>query len=101
MTVIAVGGDDVIVFTEQRNSAHSHRFLADVEVEETAHFTALIMLERELLESADADHLPVESNLVSMGQFLIDGSVGVFGRGGGQGGHKMRAEDRQNVRRCK
>ena len=99
--MVAISGDDMVVFTEKRNGSYRHGFLANVKVKEAPHLSSLIMLKRELLKSPDPDHLPMEGDLIAGRQFLVDRSVSVFSRRGGQGGHKKRAEDRQIVRVCK
>src|SRR5690606_15607183 len=60
VTVIAIGGDHVIVFTHERTAADGDGFLTDVEVEKTADFLGLVGAQTALLEAADTHHLPVE-----------------------------------------
>lgn len=66
--VVAIGGDDVVVFAEEGDGADSDGFLTDVEVEEAGHFAALVVLERNLFESPDAAHQSVESDFVIGGE---------------------------------
>ncbi len=62
VAVIAVGGDEMIVLSGKGNRSDGDRFLADVKVEETAHATGLVILQRSLFESADANHLSEKLN---------------------------------------
>ena len=56
--MVAVGGDDVIVFAEDADRADRHRLLAAVLVEEAADLVALLIHHlRPLLEPADQQHL--------------------------------------------
>lgn len=71
VTVIAVRGDEVIILTRQGNGADGDGLLADVKVEETADLTALVVLERNLLEAADADHFRQQFDLLIIAKFLI------------------------------
>ena len=66
--VVAIGGDDVVVFAEERDGADGDGFLTDVEVEEAGHFAALVVLERNLFESPDAAHQSVEADFVIGGE---------------------------------
>ena len=68
MGVVAIGGDDVVVFAEEGDGADGDGFLSDVEVEETRHFAALVVLERNLFESPDAAHQSVEPDFVIGGE---------------------------------
>jgi hypothetical protein len=83
MAVIAVGGDDVVIFAEEGNRADGHRFLANVEVQETCDIAAMVLLQGDLLKPADACHFPVQLDLVFRGELLVDG--GFRGFGGGRG----------------
>ena len=59
--VAAVGGDVVIVFPAERKRANGDGFLADVKVKEASHTSRfLVICERDLLETADANHLRVK-----------------------------------------
>ena len=45
MPMVAVGRDDMVIFTHQRNCSHSHRLLPDIEVEESTHHALVVILE--------------------------------------------------------
>jgi hypothetical protein len=45
VAVVTVGGDDVVVFAEERDAPDSDRFLADVKVEEAPDVTIVIVLQ--------------------------------------------------------
>ena len=77
MRVAPVGGDDVVVIAHQRTGADGNGFLPDIEVHEAAHLALLVVTERALLESPDAQHLPQKPGFLVLGQFRVDG------RGGG------------------
>jgi len=56
VTVIAVGGDDVVVWTHEGARADGDAFLADVKVEEASHLSCLVVFESGLFESSDPNH---------------------------------------------
>lgn len=96
--MIPIGGDDMIVLSQQRNGTHGYRFLADIEMEESCHFATLIVLEGKLFEGPNANHLPMQRELLLCRQLSVDRRVSVGGGGAGSCGHvraKMGAEDRQ------
>lgn len=80
--MIAVGGDDVVVLAHQRDGADRDGFLSDVKMEEAAHFSLLVELEGGLLETADAEHVGEEAELLLRGQVGVDRSLGVIDRVG-------------------
>ena len=86
VAVVAVGGDDVVVVAHERAGADGDGFLADVEVEEAAHFAAVVLLERLLLEAAHAEHFAQETDFVLGGEAFVDGGESVVG--GLNGAHK-------------
>ena len=93
MAVAAVSGDDVIVVAHQRAGAHRHRFLPNIKVKEAAHLGAIVLFERLLLETPDAQHAAQQIQLLLFGKLGIDGRGGeVFGFNGGI--HKSRWEER-------
>ncbi len=57
VAVFAVGADDVIVGSERGHDAHRHRFLADVEVAESADLAERVGLAGLFLEPPDQQHL--------------------------------------------
>ena len=62
--MVAVGGDDMIVVPQERYRPHCHRLLADIKMQKTAHFALVVKLQGGLLETADADHLAQEADLL-------------------------------------
>ena len=76
--MVAVGGDDMVVLTHQRNGPNCHRLLPNVEVEESAHHALVVILERCLLEAPDADHFPKKTNLLLRFERGIDFRAGVI-----------------------
>ena len=76
--MIAIGGDDVVVFGEQGDGADRDGFLACIEMEKAAHFPELVVFQRGLLEAADAIHVPQEPQFVFIGELPIDrsGNIG-------------------------
>ena len=45
VSVVAVGRDDMVVFTHERNGSHGYRLLPDIEVEESTHHALVVILE--------------------------------------------------------
>ncbi len=80
MCVAAVGCDDVIIFSTERNSASGYGFLTDVEVEETTHFSLRIWFLRALLKSTHPGEGAVDIDLILRGKLLVDGVSGVVWR---------------------
>jgi hypothetical protein len=80
--VVAVGREEVVVVAEQAHGADAHRFLADVQVEETADLPLDVHLLAALLEPADEQHLPVQNEgFVSIhGLAGLQGAVNVHGQ---------------------
>ena len=76
MSMIAVGGDEVIVCATQGNRADSYSFLSDVEVEKSAYFSCLVVFQARLFESPDPNHLREKLNFSLWGERLVDGRVG-------------------------
>ena len=72
MGVAAVCRDVVVILAAQREGADGDRFLANVEMKEAADFSALIVLQADLLEAANANHLSQELDLAFCAKFLID-----------------------------
>ena len=89
--MVAVGGDDMVVFAKKGNGAYRHRLLADVEVQEAAHGSLVVIFQRNLLEAPDTKHLPENPHFFIRGEVGIDFGFGeihrihgnfVFGRAG-------------------
>ena len=88
MAVVTISCDNMVVFLHQGDAAHGDRFLADVEVEESAHFAGVVILERDLFEASDAAELAVEFPFSFRRQALVDGGLGragLLGSGWGPG----------------
>ena len=72
MGVAAVGCDHVIVFSTERNSSGGYRFLSDVEVEKSSHFSLGVWFLCTLLEATHSRESTVDLNLILRGKFLVD-----------------------------
>ena len=66
MRVIAIRGDDIIVFAHGRDCAHDNRLLPNVEMAEAADFLRLILLARAFFETADQQHQREHLDLVAL-----------------------------------
>src|ERR1700720_983846 len=64
VSVVAVGGDDVVIVPQKRDRADSDSLLARVKMEKATHFSQVVIFERGLLEPPDPEHLAQETNLV-------------------------------------
>ena len=63
MTVITISGDDLVALGDRHLHADNDRFLADIEVAETADEPHAVKLPGLLLETADQQHLPIGAEL--------------------------------------
>ena len=59
VSVVAIGGDDLVPLLDRHLHAHHHRLLADVEMAEAADEPHAVELARLLLEAADEQHLAI------------------------------------------
>ena len=66
MTMIAIGGDDVIVVPHRRDCADHDRFLPNVKMAKTADFLRLILLTRALFETPNQQHQREHLDLVAL-----------------------------------
>lgn len=73
--MVAVGGDEMVVCAPEGNRADRDGFLPDVEVEETADFSGLVVFQARLFESADPNHLREKLNFSLGAERLVDGRV--------------------------
>ena len=78
--MVAVGGDGVVVLAHEREGADGDGFLADVKMQEAAHFALLVELEGRLLEATDAEHVREEAEFLFGGEVGVDGGLGVIDR---------------------
>ena len=86
--MVAIRGDDVVVFLHQRNAAHGDRFLSYIEMEEATHLSAAVILQGDLLEAADAADCTVIVIFCSASERRIHGRISMLDRsGGGLRGH--------------
>jgi len=81
VTVIAIGGDHVIVRAHQGAAAYGDSFLADVQVEKTADLFRLVRTQAAFFKAPNAHHLTVELDLLFDAQGAVD-----RGARGGSGG---------------
>ena len=79
VAVVAVGGDDVVIVAHERAGADGDGFLADVEVEKAAHFSAVVLLQRLLLKAPHPQHLPQQPDFVFGGEGFVDRGERVIG----------------------
>jgi hypothetical protein len=87
MTMITIGGDDVVVRPHEGTATDGDGFLADVKMEETADFFGLISAQTAFLETANADHLTIKLNALLGLEVGIDWSqMALFSAGGGRFG---------------
>jgi hypothetical protein len=61
--VIAVAGDDLVALYHRHLQSYDDRFLADIEVAESADQAHAVELSRLLLETADQQHLAIGAEL--------------------------------------
>ena len=61
VAVIAIGGDHIVVFSENADRTDRNRLLSAIEVTETADFLILVKHGRPLFKAADQQHLPEPS----------------------------------------
>lgn len=94
MGVVAISGDDVVIFSHEGNAADGDGLLADVKVEESPHRAALVVLEGDLFKSADTHHFAIQLDFFIGGKVSIDGVLG--GGEVSRGGHK----EGRRVGRC-
>ena len=83
VAVVAISRDDMVVGAHQRAGANSHAFLADVKMEKSTHFAALVGFKGGLLESAHAHHIFEETNFFRSIQRRVNRRRGVFTVGNG------------------
>ena len=76
VAVVTVSGDEMVVCATEGNGPYGDSFLADVEVEEAGHFAAVVVFQRCLFESPDANHLGVELDLTLGCERLVDRRTG-------------------------
>ena len=69
--MVAVGGDHMVVGAAQGDRADGDGFLTDVEMEEAAHFAAVVVFQRGLLEPADAHHRAEQADFFIGGQCSV------------------------------
>jgi hypothetical protein len=76
VTMVAVGGDHVIIIAEQRAGADRDRLLPDVKMQEATHrtFVVLILVERLLLEAANSHHVAEQPQLIFGEELLVIGA---------------------------
>src|SRR5690606_20698092 len=73
VTMIAIAGDNAVLARLQRRlDAHRNRFLADIEVTETADEPQAVKLSRLLLEPADQHHLAIEFQQFFLTRLIIN-----------------------------
>ena len=80
VAVVPVGGDHVVVFPQERYRPNRDRFLADVKVEEPPHFALVVILQRRLLEPADAQHLREKPDFFISPEGRVDFRGGIVHR---------------------
>ena len=80
VSVVAVSGDGVVVRSHEREGADGDGFLADIQMQEAAHFALLVKFQRRLLEAADAQHVTQEGNFLLGSERRVDGGLGVIFR---------------------
>ena len=89
VTVVAVGGDDVVMFAHERTATDGDGLLAVIKMEEAADVgpaggvLAGVGAVAALFEAADAHHLAEEFDLLGRGQRGINGGLAVAGVAGG------------------
>ena len=76
MTMIPICSDDVIILSQDRDRSAGDRFLPDVEMEKSPHLFILVLLERDLFESSDPNHLAKQFDLVLIGELLVNIVIG-------------------------
>jgi hypothetical protein len=82
MTVIPIGGKDIVIGSEGINGAHRHRFFADIQVTEAADLPQGIHLRAPFLKAADQQHLFVEIYAIdAVHTFIVDRAQGTFNEG--------------------
>jgi hypothetical protein len=92
VAVIAVAGDHFVARLERHLHADNHRFLADIEMAETANQSHPVHLPRLFLESADQQHQPVGGQLLVLTE-LGRGLAVAFRRASGGGTWLFLADD--------
>jgi hypothetical protein len=84
LTVVPVGGHDVVVRLDRRDRTDRHRLLTYIEVEEPTDLALRIRLGRRLLDPADRQHLPVVLEefglLLALKDFLFDAAHSLSGK---------------------
>ena len=89
VSMIPIRGDDVVVLAHEGAATDGDRFLADVEMQESADLFGLVGAQGAFLKATDADHLAMKLDLFLLGEIGVDGRRGRlagardFGFGGG------------------
>ena len=70
--MVAVGCDDVVVFAEEGDGADGYCLLPNVEMEEAAHDSLVVIFEGRLFEAPYAKHLAEEVDFLAWFKGGID-----------------------------
>jgi len=68
VAVITIGGDHLVTLAHRHLEAGDHRFLADIEVAETADEAHAVELAGLFLETADQEHVPIGLQLLVLAE---------------------------------
>ena len=73
MSMVAIGGDDMIVRSHQGYRPHSNSLLADIQMEKPPHLSLIIIFQCRLLKAPDPQHLDEKPNFFVCTKRGIDG----------------------------
>jgi hypothetical protein len=76
MSMVAVGGDDMVVGAHDRTAAGGDGLLSDIQMEKTSDFARLIRTEAAFFKTAYTDHEPIQPDSLVSAEGLVDGRLG-------------------------